>query len=233
MVDDVLELEDGEVVQMPNGSEIILSEYNDQFWRENRHSHLAKCMEMLPIKFAELLAKREKKDVTELTVSGLASMMQEMPQYQKEIKDLQIHMELINLCGEFYTDRIDQICDAEQDLATHVAKEPLKLIIPWLLDSSTPRFDKIRLIVLYILNRKGVKEVDLEKLITHAGLAQNDSKIIRSMVHFNIPVIKDEIPETKRMKRKKYDVKYQDSRYVPLIKDIMQVRNLRNLNRRS
>merc|ERR1711973_304102 len=86
------------------------------------------------------------------------------------------------------------------------------------------KWSKMRIILLYAIQRNGVKIEELQSLVKNAGLSQDDQEILESLVHLNIPVIKDCLPDTKKMPRKDYtdDIKFSDSRYIPLVKDLMQ-----------
>jgi len=228
MIYDLLDA-DGDVIKIENNRPVLMDELNDPIWKKYRHAHMATCMKMIATRFDELQKRKKRKfDNGKPTVSQLAELMQQMPQYQREIATVQLHMELVELCDQHYDERVNEMCDAEQDLACEQLSNKMaqKLIIPWLLNEEISAMDKIRMILLYAINQGGISEEQLIRLIKHASLSAADEEVIRSMAHFNVKVLKnDQNRGTRQMDRKDHSeaIKYQDSRYVPAIKDIMQV----------
>ena len=231
MVYDVLDAE-GDIVHL-GARDVILDEHDDAVWRNYRHAHMATCQEELSTRFDELSKKKKNKFEGKPSAAQLSELMQQIPQYQKDIATLQLHMTLVDECDVHYDQRINDICDVEQDLVCDrqlTKKAAQKLIIPWLLNDEIGRFDKIRIILLYAINRNGIEDEELVKLVQHASLTSTDEAVIRNFSNFNISIIKNDNPTVNRMKRKDYsdDIKYRDSRYVPIIKDVMQVNTLLN-----
>ena len=191
---------------------------------------MATCMKIIAGRYENLVSRKRKDFSGAASVEQLSALMQKMPQFQKEIKNLQLHMGLSNLCDKHYDATIDGICDVEQDLVTKSKKdlsnkEAINLLIPYLIDQEISKWSKMRIILLYAIQRNGVRIEELQSLVKNAGLSQDDQEILESLVHLNIPVIKDCLPDTKKMPRKDYtdDIKFSDSRYIPLVKDLMQV----------
>ncbi|XP_044850319.1 syntaxin-binding protein 2-like isoform X1 [Mauremys mutica] len=203
--------------------EALLDE-NDELWVQLRHMHIADVSK----KVTELLhtfSESKRLTTDKATIKDLSQMVKKLPQYQKELNKYTTHTNLAEHCMQHFIGSVEKLCGMEQDLAMGMdvdgkkIKDHMKIIVPVLLDPSVQAYDKLRIILLYILNN-GVSAEAISRLIQHASI-QQQGDIIYNMERLGTSFMPGS-GQLQPKRKVRLESTYHLSRWTPRLKDVME-----------
>uniref|UniRef100_A0A915PRH6 Acetylcholine regulator unc-18 n=1 Tax=Setaria digitata TaxID=48799 RepID=A0A915PRH6_9BILA len=210
--------------------EVLLDE-NDDLWVENRHKHIAVVSQEVTKGLKKFSENNAGMKADAKSIKDLSMMIKKMPQYQKELNKFNTHFHLAEECMRKYQQGIDKLCKVEQDLAMQVdaegerVKDPMKLMVPLLIDPAVEPPDRLRLILLYILSKNGITEENLDKLLQHANIDVVEKDTLANAMFLGLNIVIDQGRKrfwTPNRKERANEQVYQSSRWVPVLKDILE-----------
>uniref|UniRef100_A0A183E9Q4 Syntaxin binding protein 1a n=1 Tax=Gongylonema pulchrum TaxID=637853 RepID=A0A183E9Q4_9BILA len=197
--------------------EVLLDE-NDDLWVENRHKHIAVVSQEVTKGLKKFSESKAGMKADAKSIKDLSMMIKKMPQYQKELNKFSTHFHLAEECMRKYQQGIDKLCKVEQDLAMQVdaegerVRDPMKLMVPLLIDPAVEPCDRIT-------------EENLEKLLQHANIDMVEKDTLTNASYLGLNIVTDQGRKrvwTPSRKERANEQVYQSSRWVPVLKDIME-----------
>lgn len=214
--------------------EIILGE-SDRLWPDLRHRHIADAIRDVTDEFKKFVSKSKAGGLSKsekVSVSELSEALKEMPQHQEEMRRYQLHVNLAESCMEYYKEhQLDAICSVEQNMVLGEDAEgnPVKNIIPSLVpllqDTKISVVNKLRLLMLYVITKEGLPDAEREKFMEHASIPPAYRKAIENLRLLGVPVSSNDNKGPKKYKRRDRSEEgtfYALSRWIPVIKDILE-----------
>ncbi|XP_012733488.2 syntaxin-binding protein 3 [Fundulus heteroclitus] len=206
--------------------EALLNE-DDMLWVKLRHRHIAEAIEQIPKMVKEISASKKQPD-GKITISNLAQMMKKMPSFRKQLNEKTIHLQLAEDCMKHFSNNVEKLCKAEQDLAVGSdvdgakVKDPMRTLLPVLLNPYS-KHDKIRAVLLYIFSLNGTTDENLNKFLQHVKI-EDEREFILNWKELGVSIISSPSFFSRKPSRRdrSQEETYNLSRWTPVIKDVME-----------
>ncbi|KAL0138132.1 Sec1-like protein [Mucor lusitanicus] len=228
-----------------DAKEVILDE-EDNVYKSIRHMHIAECSDRLIEKFNEFLAENKAaansgdrssgpKDSAK-SLKEMKEMLTNLPQYQDLKAKYSAHLSIAQECMSFFErHKLNSVGNLEQNMVTgetadgETPKTIVLDMVPLLDDPHVSPVDKARLLMLYIIWKEGgIFEDDKKKLLEHAKLKGELRDAINNLPLIGVKLTRVRKPEKssflkkrRQKKNKDEETPYELSRYVPVIKKVM------------
>jgi len=250
MVHDLLELDDEKItVEVPseNGMEkkdALLND-NDELWVELRGKHIADVIKVLSSRIREIVhsnsgvANLNKKEGKALTMSQMANALQNLPEYREVMSKLSQHMHIAHRCmGIFNSFGLMDLSDLEQTLANGTDDNGKGMRVSDMVDmveeylqNTNDSLNRLRLIAIFIVSQKGLRQDDKNRLFAAARLNPNEAKALSNLEALGYPLLRDGPKNTRLTVPEKLirrnvdadsDIEYSTSRYACDLKGILK-----------
>ncbi|KAJ3374088.1 vacuolar sorting protein VPS33/slp1 [Allomyces arbusculus] len=218
----------------------VLLDDNDQLWVQLRHMFIPDVLTTITAQFAKFL--NENKAASNYGKEGAASLkdmkdvLAAMPQFQELKQKYTIHINLSQECmNAFNRRKLNQVGEIEQDLSTGEKADGSKIknvvndMVPLLNDSSIIPYDKVRLLMMYVISKEGVQDDDRRKLLDHANISVELAEAITNLARLGValqskPKKRDKKDDKKKKKKGGDDDEgsYELMRYTPALKLVME-----------
>ncbi len=208
MVNDLLGLEDDKItVEVPseNGTEkkdALLNE-NDELWVELRGKHIAEVIKELSSRIREIVhsnsgvANMNKKEGKALSISQMTNALKNLPEYREVMSKLAQHMHIAHRCmGIFNSTGLMDISDLEQTLSNGTNDSGKAVKVSEMVDSVEEQLQRtndplmrFRLIAVFVISQKGLRESDKDRLFAAARLNPSEAKALSNLESLGYPLI--------------------------------------------
>ncbi|VVC39687.1 Sec1-like protein, partial [Cinara cedri] len=224
--------------------EVVLDE-SDELWVKFRHEHIGVVTRNVTSDLKKFIDSNRVSSAvrdSHSTLRDFSKAIKAIPQYKKELSTHCTHLNMVQYCAEKYKDGMSRLCKVEQELAlgTNVTGEKvddhMKDIAPILLDKMVSNYDKVRIILLYVLSKNGISDESFNKMVKTAQLSPADKRAIvnLTLLGFNVvdnakikkPCLNKIILRGERH-RDSIEIgdigdTYEFSRWIPVVKYIME-----------
>jgi len=246
--DDDEEEEERVKAKGPGSMEVLLNE-TDKIWVELRGKHIAAVIQILSARIQEMLNSDTHTfggngEGKTMSLSQMSAALKALPEYKEVISKLSQHMHLAHDCmDKFSAHNLLELSELEQTLATGKTEDGASPKIEQLIDATEKMLatlkkpgDKLRLLLILIVSRNGVKPADKQRLWGAARITSDQQKVLDNLCdHLDVPIYKAEDAAANKNVLAGWfgkqnsggdnldeDSEFANSRYVPPMKKILE-----------
>jgi syntaxin-binding protein 1 len=185
-----------------------------------------------------------------LSINQMAKALKALPEYREIMSKLSQHMQIAHQCmDQFNTQGLLDLSDLEQTLATGKTdegrtpklKELLGRVVEQFRSRPTDSAMRLRLLAIVIVSQHGLSSGDLQKLLKEANISHDELRTFNNLERMGCPLIREDDSERAGGMGKlaakvrdarvgsyhggkggESDSEYSSSRYVCLLKSIME-----------
>ncbi|KAG1499673.1 hypothetical protein G6F48_006908 [Rhizopus delemar] len=228
------------------GSQEVTLDEEDSVYKSVRHMHIAQCSDYLIEKFNEFLSENkaatgDRGSENKSAIKNLKEMkdtLTNLPQFQDMKAKYSAHLSIAQECMSYFErHKLNSVGNLEQNMATAETADgetPMTIVldmVPLLADPNISSVDKARLLMLYIIWKEGgIFEDDKRKLIEHAKLTGELREAVNNLPLIGVKLTRLRSKEKSSFIKKRRDRNkrnkdeeqpYELSRYVPVLKKVM------------
>eukprot|EP01080_Neovahlkampfia_damariscottae_P006730 gene6730-10895_t len=214
-------------------SKKVVIDDNDKIWVKYRHLHIVESRKAIKNELVDFrdnsgmnLSKQDRKN---MKIEDMSSMMRKLPQYNTTLANYSLHYNAGQKLNDLFKKRhLVQIATEEQDMATGKdvnGNSPKYDIADILRKKDVPNSDKLRLIMLYVISKGGIKKdaqrklVDVAKLSPQEEDALNNVLIVKPPKSFSFGSLMSNLFGQKNSSTSD-EISYELSRFLPAVKDL-------------
>eukprot|EP00040_Diaphanoeca_grandis_P004508 m.29131 g.29131 ORF g.29131 m.29131 type:complete len:617 (-) comp16045_c0_seq1:47-1897(-) len=212
-------------------------EETDDVWHEFRHEHISSVMANINKQFKSFMqTQAQNEGASKSAAADLKDMMKSMPQHQEKVAQFSLHISLAGRIMKNLTPDVEECIRAQQNLVTGVNREGEKVkdFIPEISSvlankklgpfesGSGKDLSRLRALMVCVLASGGLDQDVFERVMQLIPEYYRPS--ILNLKHLGVDVTTTKSSKKKKVqpKRKKREVAFELSRWVPLIKDICE-----------
>eukprot|EP00391_Amoebophrya_sp_Ameob2_P006034 CAMPEP_0178997078 /NCGR_PEP_ID=MMETSP0795-20121207/8732_1 /TAXON_ID=88552 /ORGANISM="Amoebophrya sp., Strain Ameob2" /LENGTH=618 /DNA_ID=CAMNT_0020689555 /DNA_START=287 /DNA_END=2143 /DNA_ORIENTATION=- len=173
---------------------------NDDLWRGLRHKSMLAVKDIVMVQMTDLkenneIARFMQNEEDGVETEATARILRQLPAYQEKVGKYGSQLTLITRTMKIIQDcNLNKIGTIEQDIACAIQStgEPVNIqklmvgLAQTLMDPSLPPALKLRVVLLYVLNMRGVTPEHREKMLATAGFDGDHRRVFKKMLSLGL-----------------------------------------------